>query len=260
MTSLSEIPARLAAVKQRIERAALDAGRAPESVRLLAVSKFHTPESIRRAYAAGQRDFGENYVQELRDKSDLLADLPDLRFHLIGHLQTNKVRQVVGVASRIHTVDSLRLVDELEKRQAQSSTTAVARPSHEEHVPAEARLRCLVAVNIAGEETKSGATPAEVPAIVERLRQSKHLLVDGLFTVPPLGPAETARPHFEALRALRDELGGARELPELSMGMSADLEVAIAAGATWVRVGTDIFGARPAHEGVQRDPTGREEQ
>lgn len=255
----SDIPARVLAVRERIQSAAIRSGRDANSVRLLAVSKFQPVAAIRAAYAAGQRDFGENYVQELRDKSALLADLPDIRFHLIGHLQTNKVRHVVDVATRIHSVDSLRLVDELEKRAAQSRPTAVARPLHEPTIPTDLRLRCLVAVNVAGEETKSGAEPGEVPALVERLRSSKHLFLDGLFTVPPAGPAEAARPHFEALRALRDELGGASELPELSMGMSADLEVAIAEGATWVRVGTDIFGARPPREvALGHEPLGEE--
>lgn len=254
MTPLSEIPVRLASVRERIRRAAVASGRAPESVRLLAVSKFQPLEAIHAAYAAGQRDFGENYVQELREKASLLANLPDLRLHLIGHLQTNKVRQVIGFAAYVHTIDSLRLVDELDKRLAQSATTAVASPNRTQasdvidRSSGRPRLRCFVAVNIAGEEQKSGAPPEEVPALVERVRRSEFLSLEGLFTVPPLGSPESARPHFEALRKLRDSLGGEKELPGLSMGMSADLEIAVASGATWVRVGTDVFGARPARE------------
>lgn len=224
------IATRLAAVRERIRRAALAAGRDPESVRLLAVSKTKPVEAIRAAYAAGQRDLGENYAQELADKAAQLADLPGLRWHMIGHLQRNKAKLVTKVASFVHTVDSVRLAEELGKRAAESGRE---------------RLTALVEVNVGGEAQKSGCSPEELGPVLDAIERQPGLALAGLMTVPPHteDPAG-ARPFFDRLVALRDAHGGVVRLPELSMGMTHDLEHAIAAGATWVRVGTAIFGER----------------
>lgn len=214
---------RLHAVRDAVARAAERAGRA--DVHLVAVSKTQPVEAIREAYAAGQRDFGENYPQELRDKAAALADLPDLRWHFIGRLQTNKARYVAPVAVRVHALDSVE------------QAAALARRS-------DARVRCLVAVNLAGEATKGGVRPdAALPLCREA---SAHVDVVGLMTMPPWSEdPEAAAPLFARLRALaaqgRDE---GLDLVELSMGMSHDWPVAVREGATWVRVGTAIFGER----------------
>ena len=224
--AVSQVAQRLLEVRERIERAARAAGRAPESVPLMAVSKTKPAELIREAYAAGQRDFGENYVQELSAKAEELSDLPELRFHMIGHLQRNKVKQVVRHVVSVHTVDSIRLAEELGKRAADG-------------------LAVLVEVNVGGEEQKSGCAPAELEAVLATIEAQPTLRLRGLMTVPPhTDDAAGARPYFDTLARLRDAHGGAERLPELSMGMTHDLEHAVAAGATWVRVGTAIFGAR----------------
>lgn len=219
---------RLAAVRDRIERAARAASRDPKDVALVAVSKTKPPSMIREAYAAGQRDFGENYAQELADKADELADLHELRWHFIGHLQSNKAKLVARVAGVVHTVDSPALARELGKRAAKE------RPEP---------LPVLVEVNVGGEPQKHGATPAEIGAVIEAVALQPSLALRGLMTMPP-HDLLAARRAFEALVSLRNLHGGRTRLPELSMGMSDDLEVAIACGATMVRVGTAIFGAR----------------
>ncbi len=197
----------------------------PPGVTLVAVSKTQAPEAIRAAYAAGQRDFGENYAQEWREKADALADLPDLVWHFIGSLQTNKVKYLAGRVGWVHTVDRLALAQELSRR-------SVARG---------ATTRVLLEVNVAGEASKSGCAPGDVPALAHATASLPGLALRGLMCIPP---AEgDPRPHFGALRALRDSLG--LPLPDLSMGMSGDYREAIAEGATIVRVGTAIFGARP---------------
>ena len=195
-------------------------------MRLLAVSKTKPEAMIREAYAAGQRDFGENYVQELCAKAAALADLPDLRFHLIGPLQRNKAKQIVSVASLVHTVDRASLAEELSKRAAAAGKT----------------LRVLLEVNVSGEASKAGCAPSEAPALAAAVRSSPGLALAGLMTIPPdTDDRELARPYFRSLRELRDAIG---DLPELSMGMSHDFEIAIEEGATIVRVGTAIFGSR----------------
>lgn len=225
-----EISARIAAVHARIERAARAAGREPSSVRLLAVSKTKPEAAIRAAYAAGQRDFGENYAQELARKAETLADLPDLRWHMIGHLQRNKAKQIVKLVSAIHTVDSVRLAEELGKRAAEAARD---------------RLAVLVEVNVGGEAQKSGCAPAELADVLSAIERAPALRLSGLMTVPPhTDDPAGARPFFDRLVALRDAHGGVARLPELSMGMTHDLEQAIGAGATWVRIGTAIFGER----------------
>jgi len=227
VTRAEEIAGNLARVRERIARAARAAGRAPEAVRLLAVSKKMPADDVRAALAAGQRAFGENYAQELRDKSAVLAGEPSPpEWHFIGPLQSNKVKYVAGKAALVHSIDSPALLDAFEAR-------AVAQP-------------CLVQVNVAGEASKKGIAPADLPALLDRFAALKHLRCEGLMLIPPRGDA---RPHFAALRALRDrEAQTTRanvDLRELSMGMTEDLEVAVEEGATIVRVGTAIFGARP---------------
>ncbi|WP_232380039.1 YggS family pyridoxal phosphate-dependent enzyme [Polyangium fumosum] len=225
----STISARLAAVRARIDEAAIRAGRSPRAVRLVAVSKTKPPEAIRAAYAAGQRDFGENYVQELVQKATALADLPELRLHFIGALQRNKAKLAASVAAVIQTVDREELATELDRRAG-----ALGR-----------KLDVLLEVNVGGEESKAGCAPEALPALLEAARRAEHLRVVGLMAIPPfLDDPEAVRPFFARLRALRDTLEAPALLPELSMGMSHDFHVAIEEGATIVRVGTAIFGAR----------------
>ena len=229
----------LAAVRERIRRAAEASGRDPADVRLVAVSKRQPALKIRAAYAAGQRDFGENYAQELLAKQAELADLPDLRFHMIGALQRNKLPGLLGVISALHSVDSLRLIEELGRR-------APARP-----VPAARRLlpggelAVFLEVNLGEEDQKAGCEPAEIGRLIDAVLAQPSLSLRGLMTIPAgAGDPEQARQQFEALLELRERHGGAARLPELSIGMSRDLELAVACGSSWVRVGTDIFGAR----------------
>lgn len=218
-------------VLARLQAALARAGRAPTAARLVAVSKYQSQSAIRLAYAAGQRDFGENYVQELQQKAAELADLTDLRWHMIGHLQRNKARQVVAVASLIHTVHSVELARELDKRRSGVG---------------EQRLPVLIEVNVGGEAQKGGCAPNELGEILSAVEAAPQLQLSGLMCVPPhTEDPSGARPFFDALRELRDLHGGPARLPELSMGMTADLEHAVAAGATIVRVGTAIFGQRP---------------
>ena len=227
-------------VRDRVQRAAIAAGRPASDVRLIAVSKLQPTAAIREAYAAGQRDFGENYVQELCEKAEQLRDLSELRWHLIGHLQRNKVKKVAPEIATIHSVDSRELANELGKRVAAAEAERARRLGAER-----SRLDVLVEVSIAGEAQKSGAALADVPSVLDAVEAEPALRLRGLMCVPPQSeqPAD-ARPHFEALLRLRDALGGSARLPELSMGMTADLEEAVAAGATWVRIGTAIFGQR----------------
>lgn len=223
------IAQRLAEVKRTIDEATAKAGRAPGSVRLVAVSKHHPAEAIRAAYTAGQRDFGENYAQELAEKAALLRDLPDLVWHAIGQLQRNKVKSIVQHARFIHAVDRADLAIEIDRRAAAAGVTALV----------------LVEVNLAGEATKGGCDPADLGALLAAMAPLANVRAVGLMTIPPAeDDPEQTRPRFIALRALRDAHGGAAALPELSMGMSHDFHVAIAEGATLVRVGTAIFGAR----------------
>jgi len=219
----------LARVRERISAAERASGRPPGSVALVAVSKLHPASAIREAYAAGQRDFGENYLQELEAKAAELADLPDLRFHVIGHVQSNKARVAARLASVVHTVDTPSLATELGKR-------AAGRP---------APLPVLIEVNVGGEAQKHGCAPGDLAAVLAAIRAQPALELRGLMTVPPhTDDPAGARPFFRQLRELRDLHGGPSALPELSMGMSHDLDFAVAEGATQVRVGTAIFGER----------------
>jgi len=203
----------------------------PPGVTLVAISKTQPPEAIREAYRAGQRHFGENYAQEWRAKAEALADLPDLVWHFVGGLQTNKARLLAGRVQWVHTVDRIELARELSRRTAAAG----------------AALKVLLEVNVGGEAQKSGCAPAEVAALAATVRGLPGLSLEGLMCIPP--PEADPRPHFRALRALRDELG----LRELSMGMSADWRVAVAEGATLVRLGTAIFGARPPRRDGEGD-------
>lgn len=225
------LAARLEALEARIQRACLAAGRARTEVRLVAVSKTRSAEEVHAAYRLGLRDFGENYVQELCAKRESLAELSGLQWHFIGHLQRNKVREVLrgALPPVVHTVDSPRLAQELEARAAAAGL----------------EVRVLAQVNVGGEEQKSGCAPGELGALLGALSGCAHLRVRGLMTVPPhTEDAAASRPFFDALVALRDRFGGAKILPELSMGMTQDLEHAVAAGATMLRVGTALFGER----------------
>ncbi|WP_408890845.1 YggS family pyridoxal phosphate-dependent enzyme [Myxococcus faecalis] len=220
-TGLAE---RLASVKERIAKACERAGRPVESVTLVAVSKLKPAALIREAYAAGQRDFGENYAQELRDKAQELSDLEGLRWHAIGPLQTNKVKYVAKVASAFHALDRLEVARELSKRREGTSP-----------------LPCYVEVNVGGESTKSGLEPAALPDFLGQARALPGLTLVGLMSLPPpTDDVARARGYFDALR----ELARSHGLPGLSMGTTHDFELAIEAGATLVRVGTALFGER----------------
>jgi pyridoxal phosphate enzyme (YggS family) len=223
------IAARLEEVRARIAAAALAAGRDASGIKLVAVSKTKTAEAIREAYAAGQRAFGENYAQELADKAERLADLRGIEWHFVGHLQTNKAKLVAKHAQVVEAVDSASLARELGKRVAKE---------------ARGPMPVLIEVNVGGEPQKAGAAPSEIAEVMDAVRAQEALVLRGLMTVPPAGDANTARRAFDTLFTLRSLHGGAAALPELSMGMSADLDIAIACGATIVRVGTAIFGPR----------------
>jgi pyridoxal phosphate enzyme (YggS family) len=224
------IAERLAEVRARIDRAAAASGQDPAHVKLLAVSKTKGAEAVREAYAAGQRAFGENYAQELADKAAALADLTELEWHFIGHLQTNKARVVARHAHVVHTIDSTALARELGKR-----VTREGRPTP---------LPVLIEVNIGGEAQKAGASPGDLDEVMRAVQASDALALRGLMTMPPAGDLLRARQVFETLATLRNLHGGPAVLPELSMGMSDDLEIAVACGATIVRVGSAIFGPR----------------
>jgi PLP dependent protein len=231
-----DIPSALAAVKQRISAAAGRAGRDGDEVKLVAVSKTHPPAMLREAMAAGINVFGENKVQEAETK---IAEIGRgaAEWHLIGHLQSNKARRAVQLFDVVHSLDSVELAGRLERICVEQGR---------------AELAVLVQVDLAGEATKSGIAEAELAALAEYLKGCERLRFLGLMALPPyFDDAEATRPYFNRLREIRDELArlGAfgRGRGELSMGMSHDLEAAIEEGATMVRVGTDIFGAREIH-------------
>jgi hypothetical protein len=223
---------RLTEVRARIAAAARSAGRDPSSIRLIAVSKTVPIDLIREAWHAGQRDFGENRVQEGLQKIATSADL-EIRWHLLGHLQTNKARKAAAAFATVQSVDSVELLHKLDHAAGEAGS----------------RPELLLQVDLAGETTKFGAAPRDVPALFEAAGRLQAARVVGLMTLPPAPDRpEDARPWFKRLRSLRDEwlaAGVPRSmLGELSMGMSGDFEVAIEEGATMVRVGTAIFGSR----------------
>lgn len=223
----------LAEVRRRIDRACLAAGRDPATVRLLPVSKTKSPAVIREAYDAGVRLFGENKVQEAVAKAELLSDLHDLGFALIGHLQTNKARQCAAVAAEFHALDSLRIAEALDKRLRDLGRT----------------LDVFVQVNSSGEESKFGLEPAGVPAFARELARFDTLRVRGLMTLAVFSDdTDLVGACFARMRDLQARLQDEDPQPdrwaELSMGMSGDYELAIGYGATTVRVGQAIFGDR----------------
>lgn len=236
---VAAVAERIGALRARIEAAARRAGRDPAAVRVIGASKRQPTARVVAAVRAGLRDLGENYVQEAASKISAMKEIlgpeaaAELRWHGIGHLQRNKAKEAVAAFACIHTVDSPRLAAELEKHAAAAGRV----------------LPVLLQVNVSRETTKSGVEEAALPGLLAALAGHPHLAVVGLMGMPaPTEDPEAERPAFARLRALRDELrdapgGGA--LAELSMGMSHDLEVAVEEGATWVRIGTDLFGPRP---------------
>ena len=229
---MSSLADRLADVRWRIDAAARSVGRDPASVTLIAVSKTFPVALVREAYEAGQRHFGENRVQEGLDKIAQTSDL-DLHWHLLGHLQSNKARKAAGAFGTIHAVDRLEVLERLDAAAAEAGASP----------------ELLIQEDLAGEATKSGAPPDEVPRLLDAASRCRAAKVVGLMTLPPVPDTpEDARPWFRRLRTLRDEWQAAgvpgSMLRELSMGMSGDFEVAVQEGATLVRVGTAIFGSR----------------
>ena len=223
---------RLTEVRGRIASAARSAGRDPSTIRLIAVSKTFPLHLIREAWAAGQRDFGENRVQEGLQKIAESTDL-EIRWHLLGHLQTNKARKAAQAFATIHGVDSVELLTRLDAAAIEAGRS----------------LELLIQVDLAGEATKHGVPPDEVPQLFDAAAALGAVRVVGLMTLPPWPKTpEDSRPYFRTLRDLRDEwlTSGvpAAMLRELSMGMSGDFEIAVQEGATMVRVGTAIFGSR----------------
>jgi pyridoxal phosphate enzyme (YggS family) len=227
----ANIPDNLAKVRQTISQAERAAGRPDGSVQLVAVTKTHPVDVIQKAIDAGQLMFGENRVQEARAKIPELSSR--IQWHLIGHLQSNKIRPALPLFQLIHGVDSVELLADIDRLAAELGLFP----------------RILLQVNLAGEASKFGFSPAKLLEQVETIAGFKRANIEGLMTIPPLAPSpEHSRPYFVALRELRDRLAheSGFALPELSMGMSDDYQVAIAEGATMVRVGTAIFGDRRA--------------
>ncbi|MGD9780803.1 MAG: YggS family pyridoxal phosphate-dependent enzyme [Kiritimatiellia bacterium] len=237
---MGSIADNLAAVKNRIAAACARAGRDPEAVRLLAVSKTYGPEAVREAAAAGQSMFGENRVQEAAAK---IPECPGrLQWHLIGHLQGNKAAPAARLFDWVHSVDSAKLLEALDRHAGEAGR----------------RLDVLVQVNVSGERSKSGLAPEAAPETLALGNRLRNVQVRGLMTIPPLAEdPEASRPFFRKLREWRDAWAAetGMDLPELSMGMSHDLEVAVGEGATFVRVGTGIFGARAKPEKTAEEDT-----
>jgi PLP dependent protein len=229
------IAANITQVRERIRVAALRAGRDPEAITLMAVSKTFPAELMREAYAAGIRFFGENRVQEFAGKAAALRDLDQARWHMIGHLQSNKAGKAAELFHAVDSIDSLKLAEKLNDAARAASK----------------QLAVLIEVNVGGETAKNGVSPdsQELNHILEAAPRLEHVEVRGFMTVPPFTEdPNAARPYFGRLRELRDQIA-ARGLPAvgvdvLSMGMSHDFEVAIEEGSTCVRVGTAIFGGR----------------
>lgn len=226
-----QVAANLVRVRTAIEAAIARRGPGPD-VHLIAVSKRQPPEAIRAALRAGQLHFGENYAQELRDKVEVLGPESGIVWHYIGPLQSNKVKYVVG-RSRVHTVDRTTILEAIERRAATAGCVQDV----------------LVQVNLLREPQKSGVDPDDLAPLLDRFADCDHVRCRGLMLIPPAGPPAAARGHFRDLRRLRDRVAAhARvhvDLAELSMGMSSDYAIAVEEGATWIRVGTAIFGARP---------------
>ncbi len=227
----------LAKLRDRITAAARRAGRNPDEIALMAVSKTMGADAIREAYAAGQRLFGENRVQEFAAKHEGVRDLADAEFHMIGHLQSNKAARAIEMFFAVDSIDSLRLAEKLNGAAAAAGK----------------RLPVLIELNLGGEESKSGLNPVSTGfgELLGAAARLEHLEFRGLMTIPPFTEdPQSARPYFKRLRDIRDNIAR-RDLPAihldtLSMGMSHDFEIAIEEGSTCVRVGTAIFGPRSA--------------
>jgi PLP dependent protein len=218
---MSNLEANLASVRERIARTAERARRDPDRILLLAVTKIFPTSVIREAYGLGLREFGENYVQEFEGKAPEVGALPGARFHLIGHLQSNKSRKAVELFQVVQTVDTPKLARRLDE---------AGRP-----------IDVMLEVKLSEEDAKAGADPADLPALIDAVRACPNLSLLGLMTMPPWSDdPEASRPYFRRLR----ELGEQHGLAQLSMGMSHDLEAAIEEGSTCVRVGTALFGRR----------------
>lgn len=234
--SAESLKDRYARVLDEIEQACRDCGRARDSVRLIAISKFHTAEDMAAVAALGQVDFGENYVQEALEKQRILSMTPvypNMCWHMTGHVQSRKAALVAGAFSLIHTLDSKKLADAMEKHLAVR----------------EQQQDVLLEVNVGEEEQKAGVMACALPELADYvLEHCPHLHLQGLMCLPPVFDAgEAARPYFAQLRLLAEKLRmqTGKALPELSMGMSGDFAGAIAEGATMIRIGTSIFGTRP---------------
>jgi PLP dependent protein len=230
---IEAIARNLAEVRARIDTAARKVGRDPASITLVAVSKTFSAEHVRAAWAVGQRDFGENKVQEAEQKIAATADLAGARWHLIGHVQSNKAKKAAGPFAVVHSIDSIGLLERVDAAAAEQGT----------------RPEILIQVDLAGEATKHGAAEQEIEALVRRALDARAVRLAGLMLLPPWNEnQEVTRPWFVKLRDLRDRLVGAGipagALAHLSMGMSHDFEAAVEEGATMVRVGTAIFGKR----------------
>ncbi|WP_026516990.1 YggS family pyridoxal phosphate-dependent enzyme [Butyrivibrio sp. MC2021] len=218
-------------VESNIRKACEKAGRERSEVTLIAVSKTKPVEALREAMDCGIRVFGENKVQEMKDKNAVITE--DLDWHMIGHLQANKVKYLPGMACMIHSVDNIKLAQEIEKQFAKNDM----------------KIDVLIEVNMAGEDTKFGLAPQEVVTFVKEISALPHLNIRGLMTIAPYTEdPESNRQYFRGLRELKDEINGMNILPvpmdTLSMGMTGDYQIAIEEGATFVRVGTGIFGER----------------
>ncbi len=230
---MSSIADNLGTVTRRIQKATLDAGRESGSVKLLAVSKTRPATDLRAAFAAGQKAFGESYLQEALEKIDALSDLTDLEWHFIGPIQSNKTRQIAEVFDWVHSVDRLKIARRLSEQRPDSLPP----------------LNLCLQVNINKEETKAGCLLTDLPALGREVSALPNIRLRGLMAIPdPNQPDTELRASFgklaEALESLRRENPDSGSLDTLSMGMSGDLEMAIDAGATWVRVGTAVFGER----------------
>ncbi|ERP99159.1 hypothetical protein Q666_00400 [Marinobacter sp. ES-1] len=230
---MSSIADNIGSVTRRIQKATLKAGRDPDSVRLLAVSKTRPPEDLRTAFEAGQQAFGENYLQEALDKIGALDDLDGIEWHFIGPIQSNKTRQIAESFAWVHSVDRLKIARRLSEQRPES-------------LPA---LNICLQVNINNEDSKSGCTLDQLPELVSAISDLPNISLRGLMAIPdPDQPESELRLSFRklagTLKNLKQDYPDAGPLDTLSMGMSDDLELAIAEGATWVRVGTALFGAR----------------
>ncbi|MFQ5991009.1 MAG: YggS family pyridoxal phosphate-dependent enzyme [Nitrospiraceae bacterium] len=232
--SLSPVTRNISAVLVHIQQAAQRAGRQPDAIRLVAATKFVPLHRVQEAIEAGVRILGESRLQEALPKMHALRSAPELAWHFIGRLQRRKVKSVVGVFEMIHSVDSLTLAEEINRRAGESGVSQAV----------------LLEVNIGGESTKAGFMPSDVADVLTALDGMPNLTVKGLMVIPPqTAQAEQARPYFRRTRGLAEELGRLElkqaSMGELSMGMSQDYHVAVEEGATLVRVGTAIFGERP---------------